>query len=88
MMYESLTLIYASERLLIVAIAGMCIWLGWRLLSSPTSSTSLLNGWQRFGRGAISVAFAVVLVGFGGWLLIKVESKDASPTTTQAANTK
>ena len=87
-MYNSVTLIYASERLLLVAIAGMCIWLGWRLVCGPTGSTSLQDGWQRFGRGAISAVFALLLMGFGGWLLLTIESKDASPTTTQAINTK
>ena len=87
-MYDSLALIYAAERLLIVALAGMCIWLGWRLLCGPTGSTSLQNGWQRFCRGAITVAFAIALVGFGGWLLVRIESNDASPTITQAANAK
>lgn len=84
-MLQLLSLIYACERLLLVAVAAMCIWLGWRLVCPPNGVTPLLSGWQRLGRAAVSIAFALLLMVFGGWMLFTIEGREAVPIAPQAA---
>lgn len=73
------------ERCSIIWIGGICLWLGWRLISQPYGNVQYAQSRNASSVAAsvVRVVFAVGFSGFGALLLVLVYFQSISAATVE-----